>query len=73
MTRYKNKQHNEADSYQDGKEQNHQGASVHQLPNVRFLDVRPVHECVFAETCQRKDRINRVLLRRQRIDTNRER
>ncbi|KAL9044884.1 MAG: hypothetical protein Q9214_002014, partial [Letrouitia sp. 1 TL-2023] len=73
MARYEDEEHNKADSYQDSEEQDHQSTSVHQFPNVRFSNARPIHERVLAKACQSEHRIDGVLLGRQRIDANRKR
>lgn len=60
---YEDEKNDQAHANQHGEEQDHHGAFVHELSDVRFSYTCPVHEGVFAEPRQGEHRVDRVLLR----------
>lgn len=69
-SRHEDEEDDEGDADEDGAEEDHEGALVHELPNVGLADPAPVHEGVFAESRQGEDRVDAILLRAEGVDAD---
>lgn len=69
-SRHEDEEYNNTNAHEHRTDQNHERALVHEAADVRFLDARPGHEGVFAETEQGQDWVDAVLLRREAVDAN---
>lgn len=69
-SRHEDEEDDEGDADEDGAEEDHEGALVHELSDVGLADPAPVHERVFAESRQGEDGVDTVLLRAEGVDTD---
>ena len=62
VPRHEYEQHDDTNSCQDRKEQDHQSPLVHQLADIRLSYPGPIHEGIFAEARKSEDGVDGVLL-----------
>ena len=62
VARNEDEQHDDADTDQDRRQQDHRGPFVHQFADIRLSYPGPIHEGVFTEADESEDRVDGVLL-----------